>query len=582
MAGTSGFKYLSEGINLIKFYREQPIIAAEDLLNVKLAVPQRRLLTDYWTKNFVAVTAARGSGKTFVSAVFACLWAMLFPGQRVGLLAPSFRQAKMLFSEVEKIWSISPILQESTSKPPIKASDRCYLTFRQAGKTPPSMIDAIPLGDGAKIRGARYYVILADEFAQIPVEIFNTVILPMGATVANPMENVERIAKQEELIRRGLAAAGDFSEAGKNKVIMTSSAYYQFNHMYQTIQEYNEAISKGDDRYATHNISYRDMPRGFLSEDNISNAKTRLSRLEFRMEYEAIWEADSSGVFKASLIERCRRLSNHTVEIKGKSGSQYILGVDPARAADGFSLVLIELSSPNKVIAAWEFYQNSYPKMAETVMEVCSSFNVIAVHMDAGAGGGGTALKDLLAEEERFGSARILDAEDPNNVHLTGRKILYMFNPSPKTNAEAVHATLSLLEHDSLTFPKRPQPDSLDEKTMSELDEKEEIYETVDKMIRQIMLIEVTQNKTGTAHFDVPSGGGHAAQKKDLYTAFILASKKVYDLAMNEDEPSMIEVGIVENRIINTPVFADNLSKNMDVLPAPVTSWAYRKTFKPR
>ena len=70
-------KHYSKELALIEFYRKHPVIAAEDLLRVKLAVPQQQVLEDMWFKNFVLVTAGRGTGKTFINSVVACLWALL-------------------------------------------------------------------------------------------------------------------------------------------------------------------------------------------------------------------------------------------------------------------------------------------------------------------------------------------------------------------------------------------------------------------------------------------------------------------------------------------------------------------------
>ena len=436
----------------------------------------------------------------------------------------------------------------------------------------------------SKIRGARYYAILADEFAQIPEDIFNTVILPMGATVADPMANVHRIAKQKALIKSGHATAADFGKRQDNKVIVTSSAFYQFNHMYQTMINYEEAIRRGEDQYAVHTVSFRDMPEGFLSEENLRNSQLKLSRIEFRMEYEAIWEADSSGVFKASLISKCQSNANHSISIKGNSGSEYVLGVDPARASDAFALCLIEIGPINKVVAAWEYYQNVFPKMSQTIIDICNTYNVVAVHMDAGAGGGGLAMKDLLFEEERWGSGlRLVDVDEEDHKHLPGRHILHMFQPSPRANAEAVFASLNLMEKDLLSLPQRPQPKTTSVEAMSELEEAEGIYETVVKMTRQLMLIEVSESRSGMAHFDVPTGGGHAAQKKDLFTSFILASKMAYDLMLSEDESSgILEVGIVSKRkSFQIPTTKEQLSDSLVVSQVPMNSWPFKKKFKP-
>ena len=158
-----------------------------------------------------------------------------------------------------------------------------------------------------------------------------------------------------------------------------------------------------------------------------------------------------------------------------------------------------------------------------------------------------------------------------------------MFNPSPKANAEAVYACLNLLEQGSLYLPNRPQPKGSSEGAFNSLDEEEEVYDAVEDAVRQAMLIEVSESKSGVAHFDVPTGGGHSTQKKDLFTAFVLASKKTYDLMLaDEDEETILEVGIIENRVeYQTPIDRQRLTKSLEVTPAPVNSWAFRKTFKP-
>lgn len=562
------------GVQLVEFYRQHPVIAAEDLLNVKLAVPQARALEDMWFKNYVAITAGRGAGKTYISGVFACLQAMLYPGQKVGLLAPSFRQAKMLFAEVEKIWNTSDILREATSSKPIKASDRCYLTFKQAGNRPPSLIEAIPLGDGSLIRGARYYIIIADEFAQLPEEIFNQVILPMGATAPNPMERVKRVAMRKKIEARG----GDTSlleEETTNKVIMTSSAYYQFNHMYQRIKVYRDKIEAGDKGYAVHTIPYYAMPDGFLEKNNLKEAQATLSRDQFRMEYEAEWISDSSGIFKASLIQSCTTNSNFTVQKRGLNDKQYVLGVDPARTRDAFAIVVIELGRPNKVVAAYEYYRSDFPTIAKIVMDLSENFNVVRILMDQG--GGGLAVKDLLEEEARWQTRRILDLDDEKNLHKEGRKILQMMNFSPKTIAEANYNTLNLMEKNALAFPKGPQFFNV---PSGDLEELEDIYDTVKKMVEQVLSIEVRENASGGAKFDLPegAGGGHAKQKKDLYTAFILAGKVAYDLNMPTEEAGyQMASGLIEPWNTGRKSGEEKLSGTMGVAPVPMGSWAFRR-----
>jgi hypothetical protein len=480
---------------------------------------------------------------TFVLGAFACLSAMLYPGQKVGLLAPSFRQSKFIFAEVEKIWSKAPILQEATTGRPTKASDKCYLNFKTSGRSPPSVIEAIPLGDGGLIRGARYFVILADEFAQIPSEIFNTVITPMGATTLDPMENVRKRELQAKLIEKGIDIS-TLEEPETNKIIMTSSAYYQFNHMYNQLQTYKRHIQEGIKGYAVNTVSYRSMPPGFLSENNIREAQSNSTKDQFMMEYEAIWLSDSSGIFKASLVENCTKDSSFTVKLKGDTGKEYVLGVDPARTKDGFTICVIELDRPNKVVAAYEYYKQDFPKMSQIIMDVCDKFNVIRIHMDAG--GGGLAIKDLLEEHARFGARVILDMDDEKNKNREGRKILKLANFGPRFISEMNYHALNLMEKGALHFPKPPQLFNIN---ASQLEDHEEIFGNIQKTKEQLVTIEVRENASGGAKFDLPegSGDGHGKQKKDLYTAFVLAAKAAYDLNMPSEDTSFFQGGIVES-----------------------------------
>ena len=95
---------MDQGTQLLQFYRENPCIAAFELLGVDLADIQRVVFEDMWFGNYTITVASRGFGKSFILGLLAALSCLLYPGYRVGLVAPSFRQAKMIFAEVEKLY----------------------------------------------------------------------------------------------------------------------------------------------------------------------------------------------------------------------------------------------------------------------------------------------------------------------------------------------------------------------------------------------------------------------------------------------------------------------------------------------
>ncbi len=516
---------------LVEFYREYPTIAAEDLLGIKLSKIQKVVLDSMWKKSYVMSIMCRGSGKTFLNAVLACLKGMLYPGYRIGLIAPTFRQSKMMFEECNKLWQASALFQAATERKPTMQSDNCYIRFKAVGGRPSSIIQAIPLGDGSKIRGSRFFTIICDEFPHIPEEIFNMVIRPMAATVSDPMENVARIEREKELLAKGLISEDEIKDKTANQIIITSSGYFTFNHMYKLFISYKEEMLSGNERYAAFRVPSKLLEEGFLDLENIAAARKQMSNLEFRMEYEAAFIPDTDGFYRASLIEACRSTDLHP-QVVGSSGKSYILGIDPARTEDSFAICVAEMGRPAKIVHAMELRNQPFPKMASLIEDLCIAFNVAHIYMDAG--GGGLAIKDMLALNNTNHSAgAILDPEDEIYFLEQGRKVLTMCNFSTSFIEESNMDALRLLEHRNLLFPvpsKAAEPSLLEE----------ESFLTISRMQQQMQQIIQTETPTGKIHFDVPKGGGHGSEKKDLYTAFMLAARGIHDHIWADELPEFI------------------------------------------
>jgi intein/homing endonuclease len=439
--------------------------------------------------------------------------------------------SKLMFEEVRKVWYASPILREATVSKPTFQSDRCVLNFRPWQATPPSLIEADPLGTGEKIRGARFHILLVDEFAQVPQEIFDAVIKPMAATSSSPMERVKYIQRIRKLQSLGVDTSEIESGSVSNKIIMASSAFYKFNHMYTRIEQYNRIIEAGDTNYSVNSLCYLDMPDGFMNDDIINEARETMASSIFRMEYLAEWESDSDGIFKASLLSKRILPLGDSVKLTGDPNKEYIISCDPARTSDYFSIVVIELGNINKVVCASQFHKMKFPDMAVTIMDYCDRFNVVRLVIDSQ--GGGHAVKDILADKTKFGSKVILDMDDEEYAGVEGRKFLQMIKPSPTYNAEANYATLALLEQEKLYFAGAPLFEEY-------IEEKERVYETIKALMSQMLNIVVTQTKSGVVHFDVPNGGGHGAQKKDLYSALIYGAHKVYEMSKSDFEQERV------------------------------------------
>lgn len=509
---------------MIEFYRQNPCIAAYDLLRVDLAPIQRVVFEDMWFKNYVIAVCSRGFGKTFLLGTLATLSCMLYPGYRVGLIAPVFRQSKMIFSEVEKLYSKSPLVREATEKRPTRGSDTCYLKFKSVGGYNPSFIEALPLGDGSKIRGSRFYLIVVDELAQVPDKTLDMVVRPMGATTLEPMENVRRIERQKKLIELGLATEDDFDDDTVNKMIMTSSGYYKFNHMWRRMKDYwGQMDTHGDEsQYKVWQVPHWDLPEGFLDRNNIREAQRIMSDPEFRMEYEAAMISDSEGFFKASVLEACTRDSGFSMEVRGDPSSEYIVGIDPSQGGDAScGVIIIKRGNPNRLVNVLELKRKTTQELTLMVQAICDSYNVVRIFMDKG--GGGKAIMDLL-DDGYNDYEQIIDRTDDEKKRKKGRHILEMVNFNPSWIADANFTTLSLLEDKKLLFPEPPSGSA---------EALGEAYENVKNLKKQMLNIVVTQTASGALHFDTPKKG----QNKDLYSATILAAHgcRMVEKEMEED-----------------------------------------------
>ena len=533
--------------SMVRFYRANPSIAAYDLLGVDLYGVQRVLLEAMWFRNFIIIIATRGAGKTYLQAVFAALTAMLYPGHRIGFVSASFRQAKFMFQELERLYDRCPILREACAKEPVHGSDSFYLSFKNpAGyQKPGSHIEAVPLGKGDKIRGARFHTICADEMGSIPSDIFKMVIKPMAATTADPMFNVRRKQREDRLLAEGLITDDERTANSDNRIIMTSSGNFKFNHLYTIYKEYREQMDAGNKKYFAARVPYNILPPNFLSEAIIEDSKN-LSSFEFKMEYEAGFISDSDGVFRASLLTK-QTSTNQSVEVTGESGCKYIMIVDPAREETAATAIVIVKLVPGIggfIVYAHELFSTPFPDQARFLKNLCRKFTVAGLFMDQG--GGGKAIRDLFYEKRDSSDFAIIDKEDPN-ITREGLRILHMINFSPEWITDANYRTLSLLEKGKLWFPAP---------ILNGSEEKEHMHFLIEKTMKsQILSVTITQTRTGKLHFDTPtasqSKGVLSKARKDLYSCFIMAGHALYeDLGFAADSSEApndpILIGIVK------------------------------------
>lgn len=480
----------------------------EHVLNVKVFPFQNLFLRELWYRAFPMLIASRGGGKSYILALYAMLRALINQGCKIVIVGSSFRQSKVIFDYCVKIWANAPILRDicgfekganNRESGPRTAIDRCDMIIGD------SSIVALPIGDGRKIRGQRANYIIADEFAAIDVEIYETVIKGFGSVSQDPVASVEkesfiRVLKKLGYWNKDLEKEYLSTRMG-NQAVIAGTADYDFQNFARYWKRQKQIIlSHGNKKLlsdvvgpeAVNDIDHRDycvirlphelIPYGFMDPKYIGNAKATVNSSIFAMEYGTVFVSDSDGFFKRSLITKCTcEGANSDVpfiyapQIRGTKGVKHIIAVDPASEKDNFAVAVLALHKGHRrlvhlwttntkfhnerIKAGLEEDHNFYGYTSRKIRELMAAFECERLLIDAG--GGGLTLRETLGDQDKLkdGDRPILEVIDPDEPKDSdGRKgwhILEMVNFSDANwVSEANHGMKKDMEDGILTFPK--------------------------------------------------------------------------------------------------------------------------------
>jgi intein/homing endonuclease len=186
------------------------------LFGIELIPHQVVVLQELWYRSFPMFIASRGAGKSFLLGIYCLLKSLLVPESKIVIVGAAYRQAKVIFEYCESIWHKAPIYRSlcSDSSGPRRDIDRCVFKINN------SVITALPLGDGGKIRGLRAHTIIADEF---------------NCTRSCLVETDLGLCRIEDLVKRGdfqvVNLNGDY-ESPENNIITPPTDVYEVKTEY--------------------------------------------------------------------------------------------------------------------------------------------------------------------------------------------------------------------------------------------------------------------------------------------------------------------------------------------------------------
>tara|TARA_Y100000593_G_scaffold30011_4_gene59513 strand:+ start:12853 stop:14682 length:1830 start_codon:yes stop_codon:yes gene_type:complete len=567
-------------ITLAKFLRANLGFTTELISGIKLAPFQEITLRGLMNNNFSMCVWGRGCGKTFIASIFCFLQCIFNPGTKVLIAGPTFRTARFIFNNLEKIVA-SPgaeLLAQAFSARPSKRNDQ-YEWLINGGS-----ITAVPLS-GEKIRGFRANVLVLDEYLLLPEETIKTVLMPF---LVAPMDMKERIRIREEedsLIKAGVMKEEDRIQfENTSKMIALSSASYTFENLYKTYKEWTQKIyhpePDQDSEYFVCQMGYEALPKEMIDKTIINEAQTEASsHSSFQREYCAQFTDGSDSYFSAKKMHECTIPDGQepTTLIKGRKGGKYILAIDPSFSnsptSDFFAMSILELDDENEqgmLVHSYAVAGGDLKDHINYLFYVMTNFNIEMICIDnAGfqfidsANENGLFRKnkinlsffDFNSETEGVDYEKaVRDAKRKYNK--TSGAICFKQVFTSEFIRKANEHLQACIDHKKIWFAaKTTANENAFNKTTSQgvrtdklnAENLLDFIEIQDDMIyqtkRQCALVEVKSTPRGTQTFDLPlhlkKSTSPNRARKDNYTTLMLANwatKSYYDIINHKDD----------------------------------------------
>lgn len=568
---------------LYRFLRANPTFAVDLLFGVKLFPFQHMAIKAVLEADYNLFIWARGCSKTYSCAIALMLYACLNQGVKIGLLSASFRQSRLIFQKMDDILNKKEAaLGASCCTARRRAPDMWVYEFGE------SSITALPLGEGGKLRGFRFNMIVIDEFLLMPENIYNEVILPFLGVAQDPQKKAAMNRLEDKLIAQGKMDPKDKYQWPNNKLVMLSSASYKFEYLYKLYQTFEDLITEGKERdeygewvapkdnasrcilHFAHDI----VPEEIYDQNMINQSKSTMSAAQFDREFGAVFTDESDSYFKLSTIKtKCSPTDGVPTEIYGEKNAEYILSIDPswseAESSDDFAITVLKMIPDTDKAVAVHHYAMPGQKLSEHIVYfhyLLQNFNVKLIVFDKM---GGVVFMNACNEHKLFVDSKInlkeieVDFEDPleyekdlrefkNNYNREEWKICLQRNPSTTWIRQANELLQGNFDHARILFAHKPLDQDFERQRDSKIDIKnitfdrkkmryddkspaaklhdfiEVQFDNLEAMKVQCASIEVTSSSTGIQRFDLPKElkktSGPGKARKDSYSSLVLGS----------------------------------------------------------
>lgn len=277
------------------FYRENIHRFVADYLHVELRLFQKIILLMMNICTITVFIAARGIGKSYLSAVFCVCRCILYPGTKICIASGTRGQSFNVLEKIDlELKQNSPELRaeidERQSK--INGTD-ARIVFKNG-----SFIKVVTAGDSA--RGSRANILLLDEARMIRKDIIDAVL--------RKFLTQRRMPRYSKLTRAERMAEYDKE---KNMTLYLTSAYWSDSWIYQKCVDTFKAMMSGQKQFICGLPYQLSIQEGLLDRTSIEDdmAESDFSEILFSMEYcSNFYGAGDDSFFDYATVSKARHI----------------------------------------------------------------------------------------------------------------------------------------------------------------------------------------------------------------------------------------------------------------------------------
>jgi Phage Terminase. len=266
------------------YYRYNPDKCAKDYLHLNLKRFQKfSLVMMFWVNIFVWI-AARGLGKTFLSAIYCAIRCILYPGTKICIASGTRGQAILVLEKI--IQELVPRSEELRAEIDWKET-KVNNTVGQIVFKNTSVIKVVTASDSS--RGNRCNVLLLDEFRLISKDVIDT-ILRKFLTYRRLPDYVKLTDEERK---------AEYNKE-KNLTVYLSSAYFKDHWAYTKCEDTYAAMISGKRKQFICGFPYQlALEEGLLDPDSVIDdmAESDFSEIKFGMEMEAMFYGSAEDAF---------------------------------------------------------------------------------------------------------------------------------------------------------------------------------------------------------------------------------------------------------------------------------------------